>query len=301
MYAPRAKLHENGPEVSRVVCGTMRLAQVGGPQEVSRFIHGCLELGVTTFDHADIYGGYRAEERFGEALRLEPSLYDQIELVSKCGIKLVSENRPAHKVHGYDTSRKHIVLSAERSLKNLGVETLELLLIHRPDPLMNADEVAEAFTELRTRGLVRHFGVSNFTPFRYDLLQSRLDTPLVTNQLEVSLLHLDALHDGALDLCQRLRIRPMAWSPLGGGKLFGEDERARRVRTELARVAEEVGTESLDQVVLAWLFKHPSGIVPVLGTSKLERVAAATRATGLELSRDQWFRLWSASAGREVP
>lgn len=294
-------LHPEGPVLSPIVWGAMRLDALGGPQEVLRFVHGCLELGIATFDHADIYGGYTAERRFGEALALEPSLLERLQLVSKCGITLVASERPGHRFHGYDTSRAHIVASAERSLRNLGAEALELLLIHRPDPLMNADEVAEAFAELRARGLVRFFGVSNFAPHQLELLQSRWDEPLVTNQVEVSLLKLDALHDGTLDQCQRLGVRPMAWSPLAHGQLFAAaDERARRVRAELGRVAAELDA-SPEQVALAWLLRHPSGVVPVLGTSKLGRLRAATHALGLRLSREQWFRLWSASTGHEVP
>ena len=295
-------LHETGPSVSPLVMGAMRLGEVGGPQEILRFIHGCLEQGLSTFDHADIYGSYQAEAQFGAALALEPGLREKLQLISKCGIKLVSPQRPEHAVHGYDTSRAHIVASVERSLRNLNTERLELLLLHRPDPLMDADEVAEAFTELRAQGKVRHFGVSNFSPRQLELLQSRLSEPLVTNQVEVSLLHLAPMHDGTLDQCQQRRSRPMAWSPLGGGELFtGTSERARRLRAELERVKAELEADSLDQVALAFVLRHPSGIVPVLGTSKLARVRAAVDARRLELSRDQWFRLWSASMGHEVP
>jgi predicted oxidoreductase len=293
-------LSPTGPEVSPIVQGAMRLLDVGGPQDVLRFIHGCLELGVSTFDHADIYGSYQAEAHFGAALKLEPALRERLQLVSKCGIKLVSKQRPEHTVHGYDTSRAHIVASAERTLRNLGTDVLELLLIHRPDPLMEADEVAAALTELRSRGLVERVGVSNFTPHQFDLLQSRLDEPLVTNQVEISVMHLDAMHDGTLDQSQRLRSRPMAWSPLGSGRLWGDSEQARRVLAELERVGAEVGAAP-DEVALAFVLKHPSRPVPVLGTGKLERVAAAVRALDLTLSRDQWFRLWSASMGHEVP
>ena len=297
----RVRLCEHGPEVSPIVQGAMRLLDVGGPQEVLRFIHGCLELGVSTFDHADIYGSYRAEAHFGAALALAPSLRERLQLVSKCGIKLLSPQRPEHGVHGYDTSRAHIVASAERTLANLGTDHLELLLIHRPDPLMDADEVAGALTELLERGLVRHVGVSNFTPFQLELLQSRLAAPLVTNQVELSVTHLDLLHDGTLEQCQRLRIRPMAWSPLGGGRLFKrEGARAQRVMDELERVGADIGAGA-DAVALAFVLKHPSRPVPVLGTGKLERVAAAARALELTLSREQWFRLWSASMGHEVP
>ena len=167
---------------------------------------------------------------------------------------------------------------------------------------MNADVVATAFTDLKQSGKVRYFGVSNFTPFQFDLLQSRLNFPLVTNQVEVSVLKMDMLHDGTLDQCQQLRISPMAWSPFGGGELFsGNAEKAVRVRNELQKIGKELGGKTVDQIALAWLLLHPSHIVPVLGTGNFERVKSAAAAVNIHLSRDQWFRIWTASNGYEVP
>jgi predicted oxidoreductase len=264
------------------------------------FIHQCLDLGITTFDHADIYGSYTCETLFGQALAAEPALRDRIELVTKCGIQLVSPNRPDTRVHHYDTSRDHIIASAERSLRNLRTDYLDLLLIHRPDPLMDADEVAAALTALRAAGKARHVGVSNFMPWQFELLQSRLDFPLATNQIELSVLYLEPLHDGTLDQLQRLRVAPMAWSPVAGGRLFDEgDERAARVRGALAAVGRELGA-SVDQAALAWLMRHPSRPLPVMGTGKIERLREAVAAEALTLDRQQWFAVWEASAGREV-
>ncbi len=296
-------LTNNGPRFSRLVAGMWRLASWGlSDAELLDLVHVCLDLGITTFDHADIYGDYTCEALFGRALALEPGLRQKMQLVTKCGIKLVSVNRPEHSLKHYDTSRRHIVAAAENSLRVLRTDHVDLLLIHRPDPLMDADEIAAAFTELREAGKVLHFGVSNFTPWQFDLLASRLDFPLVTNQVEVSVLHLDALHDGTLDQCQRLGVAPMAWSPLGGGRLFrGEGERVARVRQALAEVGAELGDASPDQVALAWLLRHPAHIMPVLGSGKAEHIRSAAQAEDLKLNREQWFAIWTASAGGEIP
>ncbi len=299
----RTELCADGPTLSRFIVGVWRLAEWPLRGEALRgFIHAALDLGLTSFDHADIYGDYSCEAIFGEALAAEPGLRDRMELVTKCDIKLLSAKQPATAVKHYDTSRDHIIASAENSLRLLHTDYLDVLLLHRPDPLMDADEVAGAFLALREAGKVRHFGVSNFTPFQFDLLQSRLPFPLVTNQIELSVLHLLPLHDGTLDHLQRLRVAPMAWSPLGGGGLFtGQDDRVRRVRMTLAQVGEALGGASLDQVALAWLLRHPARVLPVLGTGKVERLAAAVAAELLAMTRQQWFAIWQASAGQEVP
>jgi predicted oxidoreductase len=175
-------------------------------------------------------------------------------------------------------------------------------LIHRPDPLLDADEVAEAFGQLRQSGKVLHFGVSNFAPSQLELLASRLDFPLVTNEIQFSVMYLSAWYDGTLDQCQRLRISPMAWSPLGGGRLFHEETQwAEGIRTEMYAVGKELGGASLDQVALAWILRHPARMVPILGTGQLDHVHSAVQAEGLELSREQWFRIWVASTGKRLP
>ncbi len=299
----RIQLSAEGPIFSRTIPGMMRLNQWGwSSAQLADWIQGCLDMGVTTFDHADIYGRHTCEELFGNALAERPALRDQIEIVTKCGIMTVSPNRPDHHLPHYDTSQAHILWSVENSLRVLHTDRIDLLLIHRPDPLMEADEVAAAFTQLRDSGKVLHFGVSNFTPFQFDLLASRLRFPLVTNQVEISPLHLDPLHDGTLDQCQRLRIRPMAWSPVGGGRLFNDNgEQAVRLREQIARVGAELGGVGMDQVALAWVMAHPSRPVPVLGTGNLERVRAAVGAESLQLTRQQWFSIWVASTGHNVP
>ncbi len=298
----RIQLTDGGPTLSRIVTGVMRLREWAMDTDaLLTFIHECLDMGITTFDHADIYGSYTCETLFGEALAAEPSLRQRLELVTKCGIQLVSSNRPDTYVHHYDTSRDHIVASAERSLRNLRTDTIDLLLIHRPDPLMDADEVAEALSSLRQSGKVLHVGVSNFMPWQFHLLQSRLDFPLVTNQIELSVLYLDPLHDGTLDQMQRLRVPPMVWSPVAGGRLFNPgDERARRVRQALEKVGGDIGATA-EAVALAWLMRHPVHVLPVMGTGKIERLREAVAAENITLDRQQWFAIWEASAGHEVP
>jgi len=303
MSVSQIDMAKGGSRFSRLALGFWRLAGWGlSDKELLDLIHASLDLGITTFDHADIYGDHVCQELFGRALALEPALRERMQLVTKCGIMLVSPNRPQNTFKHYDTSRAHIFASAEESLQVLGTDHIDLLLIHRPDVLMDPDEVAEAFTALRQSGKVLHFGVSNFTPSQFDLLASRLDFPLVTNQIEVSVLFLDLLHDGTVDQCLQRGIAPMVWSPLAGGRIFGEDsEQAARVRQALQSVGQELGGASLDQVALAWLLAHPVRFVPVLGSGKIARIRSAVGAESLRLSREQWFTIWSASAGTPVP
>ena len=298
----RITMCPGGPEFSRFVYGWWRLAEWNmSAADIQARLEHCLELGVTTQDHADIYGDYRCEAGFGKALGRAPQLREQIEIVSKCGIKLLSANRPQHKVKSYDTSFEHIVSSAEQSLVNLQTDYLDVMLIHRPDPLQDADEVARAFEFLRESGKVRHFGVSNFTAWQFDLLQSRLDFPLVTNQIEVSVLHLEPFLDGTLDQCQQDQMAPMAWSSLAGGRLFNNDDpAARRVLTCLQGIATRLGA-SADQVALAWLLAHPANILPIIGSGSLARLKSATASAEMLLEREDWYAVWEASSGQEVP
>ena len=300
MLAPRTRLTQNGPEFSRVVFGLWRLHGWDmTPTQRLAFLDAALDLGVTTIDHADIYGDYQGEFLFGEALAITPSLRDKIEIVSKCGIKLLSQHRPAHRLQHYDTSRDHILTSVNNSLQALRTDYLDLLLIHRPDPLMNADEVASAFTALQQAGKVRHFGVANFTPAQFDLLASRF--PLVTNQVELSPLHLDPLHDGTLDQCQRLSIVPMVWSALAGGRLFTEHSpQAERVRQVLVELATEYDT-SPTTIAYAWVLRHPSNPLLLTGSRRSLTMREAVAATRVMLTREQWFAIWSASTGTTVP
>jgi predicted oxidoreductase len=267
-------------------------------RQLVSFIEEHLELGITTVDHADIYGGYQCEAAFGEAMKLAPSLRQRMEVVTKCGIATTAN--PEHALGHYITDRDHIVKSAEQSLVNLATDHIDLLLIHRPDPLMDADEVAEAFLALHQSGKVRHFGVSNFTPAQFALLQSRLPFTLATNQVEISPVHQPLLLDGTLDQLQQLRVRPMAWSCLGGGRLFNDDE-FQPLRDELALVARELNAETIEQVVYAWILRLPSCPLPIIGSGKIERVRSAIAAEELQMTRQQWFRIRKAALGYDVP
>lgn len=295
----RITLAPQGPEFSRFVMGYWRLMDWNmSPVQLADFIEEHLDLGITTVDHADIYGGYQCEAAFGEALKRAPALRERMEIVTKCGIATTA--KPEHALGHYITDSAHIVKSAEQSLINLATDRIDLLLIHRPDPLMDADEVAEAFLTLHQSGKVRHFGVSNFTPAQFALLQSRLPFTLATNQVEISPVHQPLLLDGTLDQLQQLRIRPMAWSCLGGGRLFN-DEAFQPLRNELEMVARELNAESIEQVVYAWILRLPSKPLPIIGSGIIERVRAALVAEELDMTRQQWFRIRKAALGYDVP
>ncbi len=299
MMVQRIALAPQGPEFSRFVMGYWRLMEWNfTPRQLVSFIEAHLDLGVTTVDHADIYGGYQCEAAFGEALKLAPHLRARMEMVTKCGIATTA--KPEHALGHYITERDHIIHSAEQSLVNLATDYLDLLLIHRPDPLMDADEVAEAFLQLHQSGKVRHFGVSNFTPAQFSLLQSRLPFTLVTNQVEISPVHQPLLLDGTLDQLQQLRIRPMAWSCLGGGRIFSDAE-CQPLRDELHQVATELNAVNIEQVIYAWVLRLPSAPLPIIGSGKIERVRSSLGALNLQMTRQQWFRIRKAALGYDVP
>ena len=223
----RIQLHSDSPTFSRLVWGAYRIANDPERREIAhiaRMVDTCLDAGITTIDHADIYGGYRVEALFGEMLASRPDLRNRIELVTKCGIALVSPARPDHHIKHYNSTPEHIRQSLENSLRNLKVDHIDLLLLHRPDPLLDAAEVAGVLETLVAEGKTRAVGVSNYTPSQFALLQSKLSIPLVANQIELSVSHTAPLHDGTLDDCQRLGVLPMAWSPLAGGRLFDPEK-----------------------------------------------------------------------------
>jgi predicted oxidoreductase len=299
LACPRTATRKDGLILSRVIAGMWRLGEWDMPvQQRVAFIEECIALGVTSFDHADIYGNYSVEGLFGEALRAQPSLRDRMEIVSKCGIKLVSPSRPAHTIQHYDTSLEHIVASCEESLRQLNTDYLDLLLIHRPDPLMNFDEVAEAFTRLQAAGKVRHVGVSNFTRHQFESLNRRV--PLATNQVEFSPLHTAPMFDETFDGLQDLGISPMIWSPLGGGRLFSaQDAHSANLRAVIQEIADRLG-QSFTSVVFAWIMALPSRPLALTGSGKIASVAAAVAATTFTLERSDWFAILRAARGHEV-
>lgn len=292
-----------GCRLSDLVQGYWRLADWGrGAAETHDFIHRHLDLGISSVDHADIYGDYRCEALFGAALAREPGLRDRLQIVTKCNIMLTSQRYPERRTKHYDSSARHIRMSVENSLKRLGTDRIDLLLLHRPDPLLDADDVAGCFTRLKAEGKVLHFGVSNFAPESFVLLQSRLGMPLSTNQVEINPFSLGRLPEGTLEQLQRLRTRPMAWSCLAGGRVFDRaDPAGARLREVLDEVGSELGGAGPDQVLHAWVLKLPSRPLPILGSGRIERVEAAVAARQLSLSREQWFRILEAGSGRAVP
>lgn len=285
---------------SRLVYGMWRLADDAdrSVNHVRAKVEACLEQGITTFDQADIYGDYESEQVFGALLKDDPSLRGRMEIATKCGIKLLTEKVPGRRVKHYDTSAAHIEASVESSLQNMGIEVIDLLMIHRPDPFMDHAETGAALDGLVTSGKVRTIGVSNFKPHDIALLQSAMKNPIVTNQIEISLLHLDPFTNGDLALCQEKGIMPMAWSPLGGGALFS-GERA-DLTAALDGVANAHGVDA-SAAALAFLLAHPANIVPVVGTNNLTRIAALSDAFKVAIDRETFFELYSRALGHEVP
>lgn len=286
--------------LSDVAAGLWRLHEWGLdiPARV-RWIEQALELGIDTFDHADLYGDYTVEALFGEALAAAPGLRDRLTLVTKCGIRPLSPARPAHAVKHYDSSPAHVMASVEVSLRALRTDRIDLLLVHRPDVLADPDALAAVFDALRRAGKVLHFGVSNHSPAQLATLHRRF--ALDVHQFEFSVLQMRALADGTLEQCTDLGLRPMAWSPLAGGRLYaGDDEQARRIRATLAGIAARHGVAPAT-VAHAWVMRHPSRPVPVTGTRRPEGLAEAAAAMSLTLDREDWYGLWQASMNHELP
>jgi len=289
-----------GLSLSRIVYGMWRLADDPdtSPAHVQAKIEACLEQGITSFDQADIYGGYTAEAIFGAALKAAPHLRERMEIVTKCGIVAPAGRHADARVKHYDSSRAHIEAAVEHSLRDMGVERVDLLLIHRPDPFMDPEETGPALDALVAAGKVAHVGVSNFRPHDWSLLQSAMATPLVTNQIEISLLHSAPFRNGDVAFLQERKLAPMAWSPLAGGRLFAPD--TPRLQRKLSQIGEAHGVDA-SAVAVAWLLAHPARIVPVLGTNTLARIARLSDACKLSLTRQDWFDLYSTALGAEVP
>jgi predicted oxidoreductase len=285
--------------LSRLVYGMWRLGDDpdASAKHVQAKIEACLAQGITSFDQADIYGGYSAESLLGAALRAAPSLRGQMEIVTKCDIVAPVGRNSAARVKYYDTSAAHINASVEASLREMSVDTIDLLLIHRPDPLMDHRETGSALDALVVSGKVRSVGVSNFRPWDASLLQSAMTARLATNQIELSLMAHDAFTNGDVAWHQERALPPMAWSPLAGGRLLAEADVA--LRDRLAAIGADHGTD-WTAVAVAWLLRHPTRILPVLGTNTLSRIAAIGDALKVSIDRQTWFELYSLALGREV-
>lgn len=286
-------------EFSRLIYGMWRLGDDSDTSAayVEKKIQVCLDQGITTFDQADIYGGYAAEAVLGGALKANPALRNSMEIVTKCDIVAPVGRYADARVKHYDTSRAHIEKSVETSLSEMGIDTIDLLLIHRPDPLMDHHETGAALDDLVKSGKVRNVGVSNFRPWDWELLQSAMSSTLVTNQIEISLAEISPFTNGDLAFHQRLGTKLMAWSPLGGGSLISESGQLGAVMDEIA------GAFGVDRsaVAIAFLLAHPAKLLPVMGTNNIERIARISDALKVTLDRETWYRLYEAALGNEVP
>ncbi|MBI5691301.1 MAG: aldo/keto reductase [Verrucomicrobia bacterium] len=304
MSLPRFKLAPSGPEVSALAYGLWRLAKDplgASPARVRAKIDACLEAGITTFDHADIYGQYTCEGLFGRALAEAPALRERMEIVTKCGINAVCDNRPGVRVNHYDATPAAIERCVERSLRELRTDRVDLLLIHRPDWLTSAEETAQGLSRVVAAGKVKAVGVSNYNVHQFALLTRYLGQVPATNQVEVSLLRMEAILDGTLDQCQAGGVHPMAWSPLAGGRLLaGEEPDAVRARDALRRIGAHYGA-SPEQIALAWVAALPCRPQVVIGTNQVERIRDAAGSARVQLERQHWYELWTAAQGRSVP
>jgi len=294
---PRIKLTDS-LSLSNIVYGMWRLGDDAdtSPAHIQAKIESCLAQGITSMDQADIYGGYEAEEILGKALK-GTGLRDQIEIITKCDIVAPVGRHSGARVKYYDTGREHITQSVDDSLRLMGIEQIDLLLIHRPDPMMDHHETGRALDDLVASGKVGNIGVSNFRPWDSELLQSAMKTPIATNQIEISVLEHSPFTNGDIAWLQQRGIAPMAWSPLAGGALFQAESKALHdaMADIAARFDVDVGT-----LAVAWLLAHPARIIPVMGTNNLDRIATLGRAAEIAIDRQTWFEIYTAALGREV-
>ncbi len=288
-------------ELSRVVMGCMRLAdsQITG-EDLLKLVETCLDMGVTSIDHAPVYGGYTCEKIFGDAvLRKRPELRDKMQLITKTGIVCPGKN--GNRTIYYNSTKEEILKEMDESLEKLGTDHVDLLLVHRPDPLADPSETADALETLVKQGKALHVGVSNFMPSQMEMLQSRMRIRLVTNQMELSVKNTENFFNGVLDDAFTRGIPLMAWSPLGGGSVFcSGKEQFVRLRGVLTEIAEDHGA-TIDAVMYAWLFVHPVRIAAITGTMNPERIRTAVEAAAISLSYDEWYRILEASRGYSVP
>jgi predicted oxidoreductase len=282
------------------IVGCMRWGSWGEnftKEQYSTIINQCVDINLNEFDHADIYGDYTTEAAFGEALKDNSSLRTKIKLITKCGIKMMSPNKPAHYIKSYDASAAHIKASVENSLKNFHTDYIDTLLIHRPDVLMDVQEIAEVISALKQEGKVRYFGVSNFSKEQVELLNRYIK--IEQHQVEISTTNLDAFHNGILEQAQLNNIAIQSWSPLGNGLLNGQIDRHNHIMSVVEKLSQKHSV-SITSVLLAFLYAHPANIIPVMGTTKFERLVEAKDSMQIELNRAEFYEIWTAAIGKEV-
>lgn len=295
----------NGSNFSKVVFGTWRILddeRTRTKEGLLSVFKSCLEVGITTIDTAEIYGSYRVEEAIGAALALDKSLRQHLQIVTKCGIYVPNEFHPERKTPFYNATADRIIKSAEKSLRFLNTDYIDLLLIHRPDWLTSVDETAKGLNQLLSAGKIRSVGVSNYSATQFEALNSRMDKPLITNQLEFSLLHMDPIYDGTFDHAQQHRYKPMAWSPLARALLMDPTHApSQRIHSACKELSAKYDGASVDQLAYAWIMAHPSQPLTVIGTHKTERIHAAAAAAQIKLEREDWYALWTAAMGHSIP
>lgn len=284
---------------SRIIQGCMTWGLWGkqfDQKEMIHLIHHCLDQGITTFDHADIYGDYTTEGEWGSAFAKANVSRDAVQIISKCGIQMKGAARPENTIKHYQYDAQYIIQSTEKSLRLLHIDYLDLLLLHRPSPLLQVDEIAKAVDHLKSAGKIRDFGLSNFTNSQTDLVHTVVE--VAANQIEVSLTERSYLTNGSLDYMQTKGILPMSWSPLGS-VFRDETPQNIRIKGKLKELCEKYDATD-DQLLLAWLLKHPSQIHPVIGTTNPSRIKNAVAALEIDLDLQDWFELMEASVGDEV-
>ena len=285
-------------KLSTIVAGTMNWGiwdKNLNVSEMENMIHICIENEITTFDHADIYGAYTTEAQFGMAFHESKIEREKLQLISKCGIQLLSKNRN-NTIKHYNYDKDYIIWSVENSLKNLKTDYLDVFLLHRPSPLMQADEIAEAIEKLKSEGKIIGFGLSNFTSSQTELIRQK--TTISYNQIQFSATHFEPMTDGSLDYMQINKIRPMSWNPLGN--VFREDnEQTRRMKILLAKLVEKYHFGA-DTILLSWILQHPAKVIPIAGTVNVARIQSLMKATTLILDKEDWFAIWTAGRGKEV-
>ncbi len=282
------------------IIGCMRWGVWGNnftTEQYETIIYQCLSIGLNEFDHADIYGHYTTEADFGKALNHNSSLRTQLKLITKCGIQMLTPNRPAHEIKSYNTSAAHIEASVNQSLQNLQTDYIDTLLIHRPDILLNPIEVAEIITKLKKAGKIKSFGVSNFSTSQVNLLEKYIKVD--AHQVEISVTNIDAYHNGVLDQCQTQNIKAQAWSPWGGGLFTENTEQHKRILETTKILAEKYNT-GMNEILLSFLYTHPVKITPVIGTTQFERIKQAKDAMHIDLTTEDFYKLVCASTGKEV-
>jgi predicted oxidoreductase len=292
----KIQLSDNGPMVSPILYSFWRWKEDPkglSYQSIEKKINICIDHGINTFDHADMYGNYQVEELFGKAIKQKSFRREDIVISTKCGLNVVNAARPQFRIRHYDSSRQHILKSVKQSLHNLKTDYIDILLLHHPDLLMDADETVSALTEVVRKGFVRYVGVANFTVHQHSLLKSRLTIPIVTNHIELNLLNTKAITDGTIDFIKQQYSRPLAWAPLAGGRLLDQnDPSSFNIRAILKKIAAKYRINE-EQLAIAWLLKL--GALPIVGSNNVQRIKNATSAVKINIERQDWYEIYFAA------